>query len=579
MMKKLLYSILAIAALAGAMSCQRELKNDSMGDTVDVTFRLGLEGLQTKAFSDGTTATTLDVLVYNVRTSQGTVHLPDLDLTKANAFTNLSADVTLSLARGERYQIVFWAHAPESAYTLDKDNATITVSAGAANDELRDGFLGVYDATISEAVAPNVILRRPFAQINILTTKADWDNAVANGLVFTGSSMTVTAPTKLNLISGEVSDAQEQVFSMAPITAAVNIPDFESNYKYIAMNYVLADANTALIGEASHPFTFEVFREGQENYVFQHSMVSVPVQRNYRTIIVGEVFCTSAAFDVTVVPEYDGNMNPDNNTQTIATITASDISVEEGKTAYVSASTNSSAAITYTSNDGSIATVSADGVVTGVKAGSTTVTLSVAAVEGEFTAATKTITVTVTAAAVTPSDPPATDVININGDMSDWDDFAALASTGTSRIRSWKFTSDDNKLYFYFVLRKNKMRTEFPISLAFNWDESGTYTADNMTDCELVVKFQPFTNTTAGTPACVNGTINTAAINGSDVSDVAIKAFGLDPDSTATGDTADYYLEVSIPRSVLPNLPAKGTAITAGAGFEWYNTSLQSITL
>ena len=86
-----------------------------------------------------------------------------------------------------------------------------------------------------------------------------------------------------------------------------------------------------------------------------------------------------------------------------ATITASDVTVEEGKTVSLNASTNSSAAISYTSADPSVATVAA-GAVTGVKAGNTTITLKVDAVEDKFTAAEKTISVTVTA--VTPPEPP-----------------------------------------------------------------------------------------------------------------------------------------------------------------------------
>ena len=48
--------------------------------------------------------------------------------------------------------------------------------------------------------------------------------------------------------------------------------------------------------------------------------------------------------------------------------------------------------------------------------------------------------------------PPAPTGIKIDGDFSDWADISELASTGTSRIRSWKFSSDDDNLYFYLVV-------------------------------------------------------------------------------------------------------------------------------
>ena len=102
-----------------------------------------------------------------------------------------------------------------------------------------------------------------------------------------------------------------------------------------------------------------------------------------------------------------------------ATITASDVTVEEGKTVQIGATTNSSAAITYASSDASIATVSAAGEVAGVKAGSANITLKVAEVAGKFTAAEKTIKVTVTAAA-TPEPPKPNTAIEIDGDFADW---------------------------------------------------------------------------------------------------------------------------------------------------------------
>lgn len=782
-MKKILFPILAIALLAGAMSCQREHPGTAAGDKVNVTFQLGLEGLQTKAFSDGTTATSLDVYVYNVR-EQSTVYLEDLTLQEEEAFVDLTASVSMVLARGEHYQIVFWAHSPESPYTIDEENATLTVDPdGVANDENRDGFLGVYDAVITEPVSPNVQLKRPFAQINVLTTMEDWENSQVNGIEFTGSSMTVTAPTELNLLTGEVSKEAAQTFSMAPIDEDVTIPEFEEGaFVYVAMNYVLADVNASLVGDAGHPFTFEVYRDGQEDFLFQHSMVNVPIQRNYRTIIVGAVFCVDAAFEVEIVPDYEGNLDADDNTATIATITASNVSVEEGKTVAINATTNSSAAISYVSNDESIATVSTDGIVTGVKAGSTTITLSVPKVEGEFTAASKTITVTVTAAAVNP---PVTTNITIDGTFTDWANVEAIAGTGaikvmkvasnatqyffyleadltelntdtshsfanyltmcfdngdeqgdhsvsywksaqydlymqlwllqsgvpnlaiwsvdgfahaeavdgntakyefcwnrsfntvfsgntlrlgayldaefvdgsdwlgsldvigfapasdqdmvvvggsttpdpgdepggdepggdepgtgitlgdmsywatggtalasnnggTGRIRSWKYAVDDSNLYFYFVLRKEKMRAAYGLSLVFDWAEnSGSYSCDNLSGGELTIAIYPFTNESGGTPVCVNGTISSAWINISQdnrdsenvTNGLTIKAYGLDPDPAASGGDADYYLEMSIPRSNLPDLPEKGTTINLGAGYEWYNTGFQEVTI
>ena len=72
------------------------------------------------------------------------------------------------------------------------------------------------------------------------------------------------------------------------------------------------------------------------------------------------------------------------------------LEVENGGTAALNATVNSGAAITYKSSDETVATVSADGVVTGLKTGEATITLTAPEAEG-YTAAEATCKVTVAA--------------------------------------------------------------------------------------------------------------------------------------------------------------------------------------
>lgn len=88
---------------------------------------------------------------------------------------------------------------------------------------------------------------------------------------------------------------------------------------------------------------------------------------------------------------------PEPTPATITIISSNDVTVEEGQTSEIIASTNSSGAVTWTSADESVATVSSTGTITGVSAGNTTITIKVEAVEDLFTAAEATVNVTVTA--------------------------------------------------------------------------------------------------------------------------------------------------------------------------------------
>ena len=143
-----------------------------------------------------------------------------------------------------------------------------------------------------------------------------------------------------------------------------------------------------------------------------------------------------------------------------ATITASDVTVEEGSTVKINATTTSSATITYASDNTAVATVAADGTVTGVKAGTANITLKVAAVKDEFTAAEKTIKATVTAKATPDPDPEPDDnaAITIDGNFEDW---AALPAGTFSQsfgseeathpaLTKCKVYADADFIYVYF---------------------------------------------------------------------------------------------------------------------------------
>lgn len=307
-MKKLLYLIMAAATLLFAAGCQQEtgLSGDD-GSLADVTFRVALDGMQTKAFSDGTKADSLVVMVY--KDNNGFEYLPNVEPQEKPEFdANLTAEVNLKLVRGETYRIVFWAmHNDPSLYIFDKENAAVTVNVDGlvSNDDERDAFYGVWEGAIGRDGVEDgdVNLYRPFAQLNVLTSAADWEAAINNGVIFAGSSMSVKAPTKLNFFDGSVDEPAVYEFAQADIDQDVNIPGYE-DYKYIAMNYILTDEGSN-VGETNDPLKIEVYRES--GLLADFDLVNVPVRRNYRTILVGDIFCADAIFQVTIQNEFGGN--------------------------------------------------------------------------------------------------------------------------------------------------------------------------------------------------------------------------------------------------------------------------------
>ena len=305
-MKKFLYSVLAfVAVLAGSTACQQEQKSDASDAAfVDVSFNVGLSGLQTKAFADGTTVNNLQVLVYEAKDDGSSKYLPNVSTTVENAFADGPETVALKFVKGMSYQVVFWAQYVDAAgaapYTVDALTHTLTMNTEGlvANDETRDAFWKVVETGIvtKEGVAQNVELKRPLAQLNLFSSKEDWDAAVANEVNFTGSAMTVTAPTVLDLIGGGVSEPKDLVFAVNAIDEETI---FEAGSKYVGMNYILAGEKSEL-----EKVTFEVDRDG--NKLTDVEVADVPFQRNFRTNIAGNVFSADGNFVVTVSEGFDG---------------------------------------------------------------------------------------------------------------------------------------------------------------------------------------------------------------------------------------------------------------------------------
>jgi hypothetical protein len=170
--------------------------------------------------------------------------------------------------------------------------------------------------------------------------------------------------------------------------------------------------------------------------------------------------------------------------------------------------------------------------------------------------------------------------ITIDGDLSDWSDITAYASSANSRIREWKFYADNDNVYFYIALRKNRADSSKKLVIGFNTDNdsaTGTLTDNNnMKGCEAIARnLVPFTdsNTAAFTGTATGEVVSTAGETASDV----VVVWAVPGTEDASSDSSNAYLELSIPKAKL-GLPT-GTAISIGPSYDYYFAGYQSITL
>lgn len=307
-MKKLSYLATAAVLSLGTVSCSTE--DDlaiSPGGNVNFSIELPAE-MATRAYSDGSTASTLHYYVYD---EDGTapVYIEGISNAtgKANAFDDeLKATVSLNLATGKTYSIVFWADAPgNDYYTYDTSSKGMTVayaSGALSQDENRDAFFA-YEAPfrVEGAINKPIVLKRPFAQINVGTT--DMQAAKDSKLDVTKTSMIVKGVyTGFNLATGAVTgNATNVTLSLADIPTEAfpyKKPEGDTKtYTYLGMNYVLVNEKT----------TVDVVFGDDNAKTDDLTFTGVPVQRNYRTNIFGALLTDPANYTVRIDKEWIDN--------------------------------------------------------------------------------------------------------------------------------------------------------------------------------------------------------------------------------------------------------------------------------
>lgn len=289
-MKKILLGLSAFTMLF-ATSCQNDLDFDTaVGKTSTVSFSVGTPEIATRAYSDGATATKLQYAVYNAAGEELT------DLTVTNGEIHGSTTVNLQLTTGNTYSVIFWAAAEDAPYSVDFSTKTMTVDYNGAvsNAENRDAFFKYHTFTVKGAQTETIELKRPFAQLNIGT--ADYAASESAGYVPTQSAVVVkNVYNTLNLATGVVENEVEANFALANIKKDETFP--VNGYEYLAMNYLLVSADKTVVDVE---FTYTDGSNAKTRTVG-----SVPVQRNYRTNIIGYLLTNPAQFNITIDEKFE----------------------------------------------------------------------------------------------------------------------------------------------------------------------------------------------------------------------------------------------------------------------------------
>ena len=306
----------AAAGMLLATSCSNdELDVVQSGNEAQVMFSLAAEGgIATRAISDGTKA---DRLVYSVFDENGNRISTIAQVAKSDLTDLLTGHTeTITLAKGQTYQVAFWAQDSDcDAYTVSDDMKVSVSYNDENNNDCRDAFFNSVEFTVNGDTEIDVELKRPFAQINVGVYEAeDWNYALASGIKIEKSQVVLkNAYTQINLLDGSVSGEQEVTYTFGNIpneqlTVDLNNDGTKESYKYLSMSYILVDEAKATLEDLE--FIFKP--ENGNNIVFSDGLNAVPVQRNWRTNIIGKLLTGDVNFNIVIDEEFDGEYNNGN---------------------------------------------------------------------------------------------------------------------------------------------------------------------------------------------------------------------------------------------------------------------------
>ena len=308
-MKKLLFFATAVIAMLSAASCQKEMLNSVEGGNTVVTLSVALpEVPQTRAIAQAENA---DIVYFEVWNSDWTkkLELQDTDYPGPIYSTEVSgrkANIELTLVADQTYNFIFWAQNEAcGAYTVDDlKNVKVdySVMAPKGNNDAFDAYYAVKTIKVNGTINETVVLYRPFAQLNFATTRME----TSFGPVLLGDSkVTVKGlATSFNTIEGvgEVENTAAVTFEAKGLATDVagNVEKLVTNdgsYTWLTMDYMLMmNENDLVEVEASFDLGMDV--------PVEHKIANVPLKKNYRTNIIGDVFAADAKLQIIIDPAF-----------------------------------------------------------------------------------------------------------------------------------------------------------------------------------------------------------------------------------------------------------------------------------
>lgn len=304
---------ISLAAVLALVACNKTASVETTGDTVDVHYTLNASTLS-KAVADGDgAAANVNRYICEVYTG-GTRYMRKVNTVQAGT---LQTTFDFKLVKGQTYDLLFWADCANNGSDLYYNTASLknveVLTTQISCTDARDAFFGNDHIALGESqITKTVNLKRPFAQLNIITTDISDIYASEHPDSFLPDAVTLTYQgyTGFDVSTADVTGSATTIsHSCAPYASLANTSGVTA--WTLTMDYVLTTKAT----ESSEISVTDVVGL---NWVVKHGtnqitsmdFSNIPLKRNYRTNITGALLTNTATYTVEILPGWTGELNP-----------------------------------------------------------------------------------------------------------------------------------------------------------------------------------------------------------------------------------------------------------------------------
>lgn len=224
---------------------------------------------------------------------------------------------SLRLTPNRNYQVVVWADFVRQGETEDlhydtHDFRNITVpelpDKYLLNDESKDAYYISENFTIENEIPDNLVLKRPFAKLRVVTTDWNYENLEMPDnfkVSYYGCKRFVNLDAVLGTSSYD--ELSEDVSTVSVYTAtlkddkeyAAGYDETETN-RTIIVDYLMTDVEE----QTPVHLTLEALK-GDKQIAKQDLKTDIPIKRNWLTTIIGNTLTTGATFNVSIDEGFD----------------------------------------------------------------------------------------------------------------------------------------------------------------------------------------------------------------------------------------------------------------------------------